>query len=144
MHALCTPYQHALHHIPAALHHFQAEPGCTSVKFSTHGISYSKVCGRVRGYQVGDPNAFGPYVNDPSNLDLVMDGVMISHGSSQSHIKLMQLVMKEYHQDPQKIFCLCTDYRFNGVVPQNIGNDYYCDSGVDSNPQEGVFYTTPL
>jgi len=43
----------------------------------------------VRGYQVGDANAFGPYVNDQVNLDLVMDGVMISHGMTQSHIKLI-------------------------------------------------------
>ena len=26
--------------------------GCASAKFSTHGMSYSQVCGRLRGYQV--------------------------------------------------------------------------------------------
>jgi len=61
-------------------------PGCASANFSTHGISYSKVCGRLRGYQVGVPEAFGPYVNDQTNLNLVMDGVLVSHGQSQSHI----------------------------------------------------------
>ena len=35
--------------------------GCTVAVFHTHGISYSHVCGRLRGYQVGTPNAFGPY-----------------------------------------------------------------------------------
>ena len=33
---------------------------------------------------------------------------------------------------------------FNGVVPSFIGNDYYCDSGVDSNQQFNIFYTRPL
>ena len=68
-------------------------PGCASANFSTHGISYSQVCGRLRGYQVGQPDAFGPYVNDQRNPDLVimdgrhwMHGVLISHGERQGHI----------------------------------------------------------
>ena len=59
--------------------------GCASANFSTHGISYSQVCGRLRGYQVGTTNAFGPYVNEPKP-DLVIDGVLISHGKAQKHI----------------------------------------------------------
>ena len=31
----------------------QTTAGCASAKFSTHGMSYSQVCGRLRGYQVG-------------------------------------------------------------------------------------------
>ena len=31
--------------------------GCNSVTFSTYGISYSQVCGRVLGYQYGSPDA---------------------------------------------------------------------------------------
>ena len=34
--------------------------GCNSVTFSTTGISYSQVCGRVIGYQYGAPDAFYP------------------------------------------------------------------------------------
>ena len=60
--------------------------GCASAKFSTHGMSYSKVCGRLKGYQVGRPDAFGPYVNDPAKPDIVMDGVLISHDKTQRHI----------------------------------------------------------
>ena len=60
--------------------------GCASAKFSTHGMSYSQVCGRLRGYQVGTPGAFGPYVNDQNNLDIVMDGILIFHGKTQKHI----------------------------------------------------------
>ena len=70
--------------------------GCTSAKFSTHGMSYSQVCGRLRGYQVGETNAFGPYVNDQINLNLVMDGVLISHGKTQKHTSgLMLLVFRK-------------------------------------------------
>ena len=61
-------------------------PGCASANFSTHGISYSKVCGRLKGYQVGHTDAFGSYVNDQTNLDLVVDGVLISQGQTKSYL----------------------------------------------------------
>ena len=120
--------------------------GCASANFSTHGISYSQVCGRLRGYQVGAPDAFGPYVNDP-NPDLVMDGVLISHGKAQKHIWAYASGHEKVFRDRGRfnnIYCPCTDPRFNGTVPPFIGNDYYCNSGVDSNPIHGEFYTTPL
>ena len=34
---------------------------CQSTVFSTLGLSYSRVCGLVRGYQLGAPDAFRPY-----------------------------------------------------------------------------------
>ena len=32
--------------------------GCSSVTFPTHGVNYTKVCGRARGYQYGYTRAF--------------------------------------------------------------------------------------
>lgn len=32
--------------------------GCSSIVFSTHGVPYTKVCGRVIGYQYYGPDAF--------------------------------------------------------------------------------------
>ena len=32
--------------------------GCQSTVFPTHGLIYSHVCGRLRGYQYGGPDAF--------------------------------------------------------------------------------------
>jgi len=119
-------------------------PGCASAIFSTYGISYSKVCGRMRGYQVGTTDAFGPYVNDQTNVDLVVDGVLISHGTSQSHIWAYASGNHRIPSTEGRNYCPCADHRFNGVVPAFIGNDYYCDSGVDSNPQQDQFYTSPL
>ena len=60
--------------------------GCTSAIFHTHGISYGKVCGRLRRYQIGNIEGFGPYVNNPGRPDLVKYGVLISHGETQKHI----------------------------------------------------------
>jgi len=90
------------------------------------------VCGRVRGYQVGYPSAFGPYENDRDNLDLFVDGVLISHSMTQKYI--WAYVTGFQRQLFNERINSCSDYRYNGTVPQFIGNDYYCDSGVDSNP----------
>ena len=41
--------------------HLSTSASCDSVTFSTNGISYSQVCGRVIGYQWGSPDAIDPY-----------------------------------------------------------------------------------
>ena len=117
--------------------------GCASANFSTHGISYSQVCGRLRGYQVGNPGAFGPYVNDqPSGI--VVDGILISHGEGQKHIWAYACGVTKAMVRYSNVYCPCTDPKYNGTVPPFIGNDYYCDSGVESRVEPGKFYTTPL
>jgi len=84
------------------------------------------VCGRLRGYQVGRSDAFGPYVNDQTNADVVVDGVMISHGSAKSHIWVYATGNHRTPSSQSNIVCPSADPRFNGVVPAFIGNDYYC------------------
>ena len=120
--------------------------GCASANFSTHGMNYSKVCGRLRGYQVGITNAFFPYVNGRRRTHLILDGVLISHGKTQKYIWAYTTgygkVINRGHHDT-KSYCPCIN-PFTGIVPPFIGNDYYCDSGVDSYPVAGQFYTTPL
>ena len=52
--------------------------GCVSVKLPSHSISYSKVCGRVIGYQVGSPDATYP----PGDINGVyLDGVSLTRGN---------------------------------------------------------------
>ena len=114
-----------------------------SVKFFAHGMSYSKVCDRLRGYQVGTPEAFGPYVNDQNNF-VLLDGVLISHGKTRKHIWAYATGVEKVPSIKRPGICPCTSYKINGTVPPFIGNDYYCDSGVDSGPEPGKFYTTPL
>ena len=119
--------------------------GCASAKFSTHGMSYSQVCGRLRGYQIGGPGAFGPYVNTPTG-GVIIDGVLVSHGKTHKHIWAYAVGYERVPTDHgyNNHFCPCASYRFNGTVPPFIGNDYYCDSGIDSNLINRKFYTTPL
>ena len=62
---------------------------CSPVMFSVGGVEYTKVCGRVKGYQVGRPNAFARYarhhlvLSSPSKINTpYVDGVSLTHGSS--------------------------------------------------------------
>ena len=43
--------------------------GCKSTFFSTYGLKYTKVCGRVRGYQYGSPFAFVRYIDNNISFD---------------------------------------------------------------------------
>ena len=109
----------------------------------------SQVCGRLRGYQVGHPklNAFGPYVNDKENAYLVIDGILISHGKTQKHVWAYATGFQKVLPSSDvssNVICPCTDPRYDGIIPPFIGNNYYCDSGVNSGPVGGIFYTTPL
>ena len=63
--------------------------GCTSIKFTTHGVLYSRVCGKVIGYQHEIPDAFSQYHGGQAgNIDEpYVDGVSITHGSpNRKHI----------------------------------------------------------
>ena len=121
--------------------------GCASAKFSTHGITYSQVCGRMIGYQVAAPDAFGPYIYDQKYPEIFMEGVQITHGKNGQHI---WAYVTGYQRSPTKttpggIYCPCASHWFNGSIPPFIGNDYYCDSGTDDTPSvKGTFYTDPL
>ena len=59
--------------------------GCSSATFSTHGISYSRVCGRIVGYQYGQTCGFEGFWSDSpydSIDDPYIDGVSVTHGTT--------------------------------------------------------------
>ena len=68
----------------------RTDRGCDSVTFSTYGVQYRQVCGRVRGCQFASPDAFN--CNDhrscPTNIDVpYVDGVSITYGENpREHI----------------------------------------------------------
>ena len=123
------------------------EAGCASAVFSTHGMSYSQVCGRVGGYQKGTTEAFGPFNVDRSFVaaGVVLDGILISHGDRiKKHIWAYATGQRRIPVNADSRYCPCADHRFSGVIPSFIGNDYYCDSGSDNHPSAEKFYTDSL
>ena len=99
--------------------------GCNSVTFSTYGISYSEVCGRVIGYQYGRPDGLhngqinGPYI----------EGISITHGSPRQHV----WTLINGNRESGSNYCPCNTDSTKSV-PSIIGNDYFCESGTASAP----------
>ena len=56
--------------------------GCSSTTFSVGGLPYSRVCGRIRGYQFGSTSAF---VHSTAGIDRsYVEGVSLTHGDPGS------------------------------------------------------------
>ena len=96
--------------------------GCSSVIFPTHGISYSKVCGLVYGYNQGSADGFERHTNCPDCTidDPYVDGVSITHGSPRQHI--WSLAAGHYID-----YCPCSSTGSQPNLPPFVGQDYYCD-----------------
>ena len=81
---------------------------CVSAMFPVNGVEYSRVCGRIIGYQFGSPNAFreGP---NPRVIDgLYVEGVSLTHGSSpRKHIWTFPAALHE-NASHLSSTCQCT------------------------------------
>ncbi len=107
-------------------------PGCVSTTYSTYGVEYSKVCGRIIGYQNSTPDAFLSYFSNRalSIDDVYVDGVNLTHGQSpRQHIWTFAGALDETLSNT--LVCPCTrpDLPYTGVVPPFIGQDYFCETG---------------
>ena len=104
--------------------------------YSTHGQTYTKVCGRVIGYQFGHTDGFR--TNQTINVPYV-DGVSITHGSPRSHIWSLAAGRDEPFKD-----CPC---EVGGEsAPPFVGGNYYCESGYNGteySPRE-LYTSDPL
>ena len=100
-------------------------PGCDAISYSI-GRQYSKVCGRVIGFQHGTPDAFAAFMN--TSIDF--DGVNITYGVQRNHIwsYVAGLTQGDSTRDPRSL-CPCGEYGENVNPPQSIGDNYYCESG---------------
>ena len=94
---------------------------CHGTSYSSGGRIYTKVCGRVIGYQVGHPDAF--HSSDSIN-EAYVEGVSITHGSPRSHIWTLAADISE----TGNAACPC-DNNSNSNPPSFVGSNYYCESG---------------
>ena len=58
---------------------------CSSTIFSTLGLNYYKVCGKIRGYQYGAPDAFRPLHLGEGIDSYYVDGNSITYGQILVH-----------------------------------------------------------
>ena len=117
---------------------------CTSTNFSSLGIEYSRVCGRIIGYQFGRTDGFASYHDKRTSIDTYfLDGIVLTYGFPRCHIWSFATGNSQYRTD--KRACPCNT-GFTGSVPPYIQNDYFCDSGYpySGDPPHNYFITDPL
>ena len=122
-------------------------PGCASTTFSVNGVHYSKVCGKLIGYQYYSMDAFSPYYLGRGNTidDAYVDGVSLTHGQSpRQHIWTFANAIDEIRSQEWVCPCTKTDSTFTGVVPPFIGSDYFCDTGSHYSYANQWYTANPL
>ena len=87
---------------------------CPGVIFPIN-FEYSQVCGKVIGYQKGHPDGTRH-----------MDGIRLTHGTSQSHI--WSFLVSQFASLGD---CPCSSSPLLSI-PSYVGSDYYCESGETS------------
>ena len=113
------------------------DPGCYSTTFSTYGLNYTNVCGRVRGYQFHTPGAFTTLSSDIDSY--YVDGVSITYDSNpRQHIWTYAGGLYETH--PSSNGCPCNNGSNALPPPPFVGNDYYCESGLNDPPWSPILY----
>ncbi len=98
---------------------------CDKTVFDTFGISYSKVCGRVYGYQYGNGLAFphGTYTNP--RTDAYMTGVSIN--KHDRHVWTFASASSETVEFFGEGYCPCSE--FGNMPPLYVDEHYTCESG---------------
>ena len=109
-------------------------PGCIGTMFPTL-VEYSRVCGRVRGYQYERPRAFYSYqVNTSLTIDdNYVDGVSITYGSApRKHLWTYAAAPRDHKNTYNNHYSDCPCKQNNTFIapPPFIGTDYYCESGT--------------
>ena len=102
--------------------------GCLSFAYSSYGVEFSRVCGRVIGYQFGSTDAF--FVTRRTiDMDYV-DGVSLTHGQSpRQHIWTFAGALDETETHFISNKCPCIVDTYDGEIPSFVGQDYFCDTG---------------
>ena len=114
--------------------------GCYSAHFLTNATNYSKVCGKVRGYQRGSTDGFYPSayahgkvkrytpVMSSQSLDGVyVDGISITSGNPRKHVWTYAVGLSD---DYNHMHANCSCDKYPGPdPPKYVGNHYSCESG---------------
>ena len=105
-----------------------ASAGCTSAMFPVNSFRYSRVCGKIKAYQVSTPDGFHNRGQHPNNIDAnYVDGIGLSHGYPRQHIWTFAAVSQKWS------FGGCSDCRnihLSATHPFFVGNDFFCDTGT--------------
>ena len=123
----------------------RSHPGgdCSSVTFPTHGIPYTKVCGRAHGYTY----RFTPAFQDFNRLDTLDDyhvaGLSLTYGSPRSHIWTFAAGASKNRTRERYYNCPCAQHS-GPDAPPFVGEKYFCESGVTGRGKHQWYLDDPL
>ena len=126
-----------------------AGAGCSSASFSVQGVQYTRVCGKIIGYQQRTPDAFGPYYNNRGLTidDNYVEGISLTHGRNpRKHIWTFAAALHEVLTSYRQYLCPCTNIH-NPVtipIPPFVGSDYFCDTASETTGQLRFYPYDPL
>ena len=112
--------------------------GCQAAYYSTFSVTYTRVCGRVIGYQKGTTNAFhSPIMSVHVGY---VDGVSITAGEVRQHIWTFAAAKQGNGTGTSE--CPCAEDS-DGIVEQQdfVGTDYFCESGSQGQANAATLYT---
>ena len=114
---------------------------CDSVFFPVSGGEYTSVCGSIIAYQNGWTDAYGD--GDVTTIEgAYVSGVSLTHGSARQHIWTFAAGVSE-SRPTWNDACPC-DASINITVPPFVGEDYFCESGVNSGSATGFHPDDPF
>ena len=117
-------------------------PGCSSVTFSSATLQYSRVCGKIIGYQYGTTDAFNTGTDDIN--EHYVDGVSLTHGNRRQHIWTFAAAHDETNRCA---LCICpciNNASSSSQLPQFMENDFFCDTGSTERAQMVFYGDDPL
>ena len=106
--------------------------GCVDTVSPTSSLSYSKICGRVIGYQWGSPDGLQGGTID----GVYVDGVSLTRGNPRQHVWTF---INSYNDEVSQ--CPCSGGNSN---PSFIGNDYTCESGLTGSWSQILYTDDPI
>ena len=108
---------------------------CQAILYTT-GRQYSKVCGRVIGYQYGSPDGFFPSetIDQP-----YADGISVTYGTPRNHVWTFAATVSEGGASHTPNLCPCAS---SGAKrpPAFVDGNYYCESGNPTNSYSSILY----
>ena len=150
-----------------------ADHGCSHARYNVSNILYSKVCGRVKGYQREAPDAFkhywemnrtnGTILEIDNDSESYVDGVSITT-TSKKHIWTFAAAQDEIHNTSdnetlrlkhRERQCSCSISKsptdkpdpaeFGDLLPPFVDEDhYFCDSGTRDKAMKKNYFDDPL
>ena len=114
--------------------------GCTSVKFPTFGISFTKVCGRALGYQYGHIDAFD--TGSTSIDSYYVEGLSVTHGTPRNHIWSFAAGYSKDNSGGGN--CPCASPYPGLAAPPFVGENFFCESGNTGTWKSQWYLDDPL